>query len=89
MVTSDGLEFHGVSRALAGVSTTLPPCGGEPLDRRLVVGDAGHHDVALLGVGLLADHHEVAVDDAGVDHRVAPDPSMNSVPVPVKSSGSG
>ena len=41
------------------------------------------------GLGLLADDHEVAVDDAGVDHRVTLDPEHEQRAVPVKSSGSG
>ena len=59
-----------------------PPVGGLiRLDRRLAVGDAGNDDVALLGGGLLDDDHEVAVEDAGVDHRVAADPEHEQIAV--------
>jgi hypothetical protein len=44
----------------------------EGLDGGLAV-DHGRDDVAVLGVGLLADDHPVAVGDRGVDHRVADD----------------
>ena len=40
----------------------------EALDRRLVAGDAGHHDVARAGLGLLAGDDEVTREDARLDH---------------------
>ena len=64
----------GRESGLAGVSTTLPSLVENVFTVASLVGDAGHHDVTLLRVGLLADHDEVALDDAGVDHRVALDP---------------
>ena len=64
----------GERAALAGVSTTLPRRRVKVLTVRLVVGDPGHDDVAVLGVGLLAHDHVVAVEDAGLDHRLAPHP---------------
>src|SRR5262245_7924614 len=39
--------------------------------RRLVVADERHDDLAGAGVGLLAHDHDVAVEDSGVDHRLA------------------
>ena len=56
--------------------TALP---GEALDGGLIV-DHGHHDLALVGGGLTADHHQIPVEDAGVDHGVAPDPEGEVVP---------
>jgi aryl-alcohol dehydrogenase-like predicted oxidoreductase len=46
----------------------LPVFDAVGLHGRLAVGYAGHHDVALLRLGLLADDDEVAFVDAGVDH---------------------
>ena len=57
-----------------GEHDLAPPRRLKVLTVRLVVGDPGHHDVAVVGVGLLADDHVVAVEDAGVDHRLPPDP---------------
>src|SRR5205807_290594 len=50
----------------------LVALAGEGLDRGLLAGDAGDDDVALLGGGLLTDDDVVAVEDAGLDHGVAP-----------------
>ncbi|KIU01638.1 hypothetical protein QU38_00600, partial [Staphylococcus aureus] len=43
----------------------------QALQGRLLVVDQCHDDVAGVGGVLLADHHEVAVEDASLDHRVA------------------
>src|SRR5271165_6752211 len=45
----------------------------QPLQCHLVVIDQRHHDLAVLGRLALADHHRVAVQDAGVHHRIAGD----------------
>jgi leucyl-tRNA synthetase len=50
----------------------VPVAALERLDRRLAV-DHGCHDLAVLGVLLLAHDHPVAVGDRRVDHRVATD----------------
>ena len=44
----------------------------EALDRRLVL-DLGDDDLAVVRRRALRDDHEVAVEDARVDHRVAGD----------------
>ena len=56
---------------------------------RLVAGDAGHHDVALLGHLLGPGHDEVAVEDAGLDHRLAPDPEHEEVALAAEVGGDG
>jgi competence protein ComEC len=45
----------------------------QALERRLVVVDQRHDDVAVVRRLLPADHHDVAVVDAGLDHAVALD----------------
>src|SRR4051812_7185021 len=44
----------------------------EALQGRFLLVDQGHDDVARIGRVLLLDHDEVPVEDAGLDHRVAP-----------------
>ena len=43
----------------------------------------------LLGLGLLADDDVVAVEDAGVDHRVAPHPEHEQLAVAGEVLGEG
>ena len=62
--TSSASNTIGSSRGLAGTSTTLSPSAVEGLDRGLLAGDAGDHDLALLGLGLGPGDDEVAVEDA-------------------------
>jgi GTP-binding protein EngB required for normal cell division len=52
----------------------------EELHRRLAVDERGAH-LALLDARLLADHDQVAVEHAGVDHRLAADPQHEQLPV--------
>ena len=66
----DQVDHGGVRRA----QHDLVALAGERFDRGLLAGDAGDDDVALLGGGLLADDDVVTVEDAGLDHRVAPHP---------------
>ena len=80
-VTSPGSNTMSSSAGFAGRSVILPRLREVGLDRRLLAGDAGHDDVAVLGRRLLADHHVVAVEDAGLDHRVAADPQHEELPV--------
>jgi len=43
----------------------------EALERRLLLVDERDHDVARVGAFAATDQHQVAVEDAGFDHRVA------------------
>ena len=51
----------------------------EGLHRGLLVVEAGHHQIAVVRRVLDPGHHAVAVEDAGVDHRVAADPQHEQV----------
>jgi hypothetical protein len=65
----------GSKAGLSGRSWTWPARREEVLDRGLglLVGEEGGHHVAVVGGVLTADDHEVAVEDAGTDHRVPSD----------------
>src|SRR6478735_895098 len=67
VVAVDGREVRVVRQ-----EPHVPVGALERLDRRLVVEHRGH-DVAVLGVLLLAHDDPVAVADGGLDHRVAGD----------------
>ena len=60
----------GCIAAVGGLEADVVPLGVVALHRRLVV-DHRDHDVAAVGVQLLAHEDEVAVEDAVLDHRVA------------------
>ena len=49
---------------------------------RGLVPQQGHHDLAVVGGGLLVHHHQVVRQDAGIQHRFAPDPQGEILPVP-------
>ena len=49
------------------------PVLAEPLQRGLLIFDQGHDYIAIRGVLRLADHHDITVVDAGLDHRIAAD----------------
>ncbi len=61
----------------------------EGLDGGLVTGHTGHDDVTGFGFGLLAHDHEVAVEDAGIDHGVATHPEHEERPGPGEVLGEG
>ena len=77
--TSSASNSIGASRAFDGQQGDLAALAGERLDRGLVAGDAGHDDVAVVGRALGVAHDVVAVDDGGLDHRVAPHPQHEEV----------
>ena len=77
--TSSGREHHRLEPVVGRQEHDLAAPARERLDRGLVAGDAGDDDLAVVGLGLLAGDHVVAVEDAGVDHRVAPDPEHEQV----------
>ena len=58
------------------------------LVRRLVVADERHDDVASTRVGLAVDDDDVAVEDAGLDHRFALDPK-EEVGITTEGLGNG
>src|SRR5258706_4860870 len=43
----------------------------QPLQRRFVIVDQRNHDVARVRAVYPADDHSIAIEDAGVDHRIA------------------
>ena len=59
------------------------------LDRRLVAGDTGDDDVAFSCGGLAVAHDVVPVEDADVDHRLAPDPQHEQFTVSGEVGGHG
>ena len=77
------------STSFAGPQDDLAPLAQEGLDRRFLARDAGDDDVAVVGGVLLAHDHVVAVEDPGVDHRVAPDPEHEQVAVAGEVLGEG
>ena len=72
------LRVEGLERAVLGleadaaVALAVERLHGR-LVGRLVFADERDHDVADAGVVLAADDDDVAVEDAGLDHRVAGD----------------
>ena len=64
----------GAIDALAGTRRDLRALALIGLHRRLAAGDAGDDDVAVVRGRLLHGDHEVAVEDAELDHRVAAHP---------------
>src|SRR5262249_24818996 len=73
------LDLHAIGRQdadLVGGVGRLERNGGaapsEALERRLLIVDHGNDDIAGIGGLGLLDQGGVAVEDAGVDHRVAP-----------------
>src|SRR4051794_31412724 len=69
-----------VHRLVGGLEHDLAPAPGERLHGRLLAGDTGDDGLAGLGRALLADDDVVAVEDARLDHRVAPDPEHEQLP---------
>jgi hypothetical protein len=65
------IELHRLEPRVRGLEHDLAAAPAVGLDRRLLAGDSRHHDVALVGRRLRADDDIVAVEDPGVDHRVA------------------
>ena len=53
----------------------------QALDRRLVI-DQSHHNLTVLRSGLAVNHHQVAGQDACVQHGLAPDPQGKILPGP-------
>ncbi len=42
----------------------------EALERHLLIVHQRHHDIAITGVVLTLDHHQITIKNAGIDHRV-------------------
>ena len=53
----------------------------QALDRCLVI-DQSHHNLTVLRSGLAVNHHQVAGQDACVQHGLAPDPQGKILPGP-------
>ena len=77
--TSSGRNTIGSSRVVRREQHDLAAPAREGLHRGFLAGDAGDDDVAVAGFGLVAGDHVVAVEDAGLDHRVAPDAQHEQV----------
>src|SRR5690606_3072680 len=60
--------------AVGGLKTDPTALAEDPLEGRLAVVVAHRHDLAVAGLVLLLDDHEVAVGDVLLDHRLARDP---------------
>jgi hypothetical protein len=58
----------------------------EPFERGFI-GEHRHDDVAVVRGLLPLDHHEVAVEDTGVDHGRAGDPEGETSLIPSKKAG--
>src|SRR5215208_1402245 len=58
-------------RAVGGLQRDRSAAAPEALERSLFVVDQRDHDIARVGAVTLADQHRVAVENAGIDHRVA------------------
>src|SRR3954452_19396795 len=67
-----GVELDRLEAGVGRGQDDLAALAGVGLDGALFAGKAGDDDVALLGRGLRSGDDVVAVEDAGVDHRVAP-----------------
>ena len=89
MVTSPASNSMGWSRALAGSRTTLLPLRVKVLTVPSSPGMPATTMSPLRTLDLLAHDHEVAVEDAGVDHGVAPDPHHEDRPVSGEVGGQG
>jgi hypothetical protein len=68
------VEDHVRIGLVLGPKDYLAVTSEQALDRRLLTIDHRRHDVTFGGVGLATDDDQVAIEDAGVDHRVALDP---------------
>ncbi|KIT81810.1 hypothetical protein QP71_00160, partial [Staphylococcus aureus] len=66
-----GAEHTGLVGGVRRLEGDRGTAAAQALQGRLLVVDQCHDDVAGVGGVLLADHHEVAVEDASLDHRVA------------------
>ena len=75
MATSSASNTIGSSRSLAGSSTILPLAAVKVLTVASSPGMPATTMSPCSAVGLGADDHEVAVEDADVDHRVARAPA--------------
>ena len=69
----DLIGVHRLHGLVLGLQADAAVLAEEPLDGRLVIADQRHDDLAVAGVGLLLDDHQVARQDAGVDHALALD----------------
>ena len=83
------VEHHLVERRVLGPQHDLVAAAEERLDRRLLAGDAGDDGLAVLGRGLAAHDDVVAVEDAGLDHRVAAHAQHEEVAVAGEVFGDG
>ena len=81
MVTSPGSSSIGFIDELAGTSDTLPPLRVYVLTVASSPGMPATTMSPLSAVGLRAGDDEVAVEDAGVDHRLASDPEHEQIAV--------
>ena len=79
--TSSASNTIGSSRGLCGNERDLAVRTLERLHGRLLARDAGDHDVAVDDRADLAAHHVVTVEDARIDHGIAPDPEHEQLAV--------
>src|SRR5690606_17432427 len=84
-----GVELHRLEAGVRRLEHDLAVAPVEGLDRRLVARDAGHHDVPRVGGRLRPADDVVAVEDAGLDHRVAPDPEHEQLALAGEVDGEG
>ena len=66
-----GTEDAGLVGRVGGFQRDRRALAAEALQRRLFIVDQRHDDVARIGGLGIADDHRIAVEDAGVDHRIA------------------
>ena len=64
-------EDPGFIRRVRSLECDRAALAAKAFQRRLVPVDQRHDDIAVVGRPGFANHHDVAVVDAGVDHRVA------------------
>ena len=68
-----GAEDAGLVVGVGGLQRDRGALAAQALQGRFLAVDQGHDDLAGVGGVGLADDHEIAVEDAGVDHRIPGD----------------
>ena len=81
--------MHGIETRVGGQQNDFATFASECFDRGLVAGDPRHDDVAVVGRLLLTGDDVVAIENAGLDHRVAADAQHEQITFAREIGGEG